>query len=59
MTVEDTGEAEAEITAAEAEAGMADIRVGLEIFFWCINSLPMWYADMRLNQLDLLSFTMH
>ena len=46
MTVEDTGEAEAEITAAEAEAGMADIRVGLEIFFWCINSLPMWYADI-------------
>ena len=57
MTVEDTGEAEAEITAAEA--GMADIRVGLEIFFWCINSLPMWYAYMRLNQLDLLSFTMY
>lgn len=46
MTVEDTGEAEAEITAAEAEAGMADIRVGLEILFWCINSLPMWYADI-------------
>lgn len=35
MTVaEDTGEAEAEITAAEAMAGIR------ELFFWCINSLP-------------------
>lgn len=59
MTVADMGEAEAEITAAEAEAAMADIRVEakLEFFFWCINSLPMWYADMHLN--PLLSFAMH
>ena len=59
MTVAEITAAEAEITAAVAEAGTADIRVGLEIFFWCIDSLPMWYAHMCLNPLDLLSFTMH